>query len=143
MNRKSDLMNKSLIIGVVILFIGAASIATIVRAIFLKETLEPQERDQRTSTSETINSLWETFRRQPRTIYAMMVISIISGFAMRLTWTFLTPYATYEIRAGRFFRNKAMCSRLLRDKHILFVVILCQNQNLCLGAFPRYSFCRF
>ena len=80
-----------------ILFIGAASVATIVRAIFLEETLEPQERDHRTSTNGTINSLWETFRQQPRTIYAMMAVSIISGFAMRLTWTFLTPYATYEI----------------------------------------------
>ena len=27
----------------------------------------------------------------------MMAVSIISGFAMRMTWTFLTPYATYEI----------------------------------------------
>jgi MFS family permease len=80
-----------------ILFIGAASVATIVRASFLEETLEPQERDLRTSTNGTINSLWETFRQQPRTIYAMMAVSIISGFAMRLTWTFLTPYATYEI----------------------------------------------
>jgi MFS family permease len=39
----------------------------------------------------------EAFRRQPRTIYAMLAVSVISGFAMRMTWTFLTPYATYEV----------------------------------------------
>ena len=80
-----------------ILFIGAASVATIVRAMFLTETLKPEDRDDPENNEGGWQSLLEVFRRQPRTIYAMMAVSIISGFAMRMTWTFLTPYATYEM----------------------------------------------
>ena len=80
-----------------ILFIGAASVATIVRAMFLTETLKPEDRDDPENNEGGWQSLLEVFKRQPRTIYAMMAVSIISGFAMRMTWTFLTPYATYEM----------------------------------------------
>jgi hypothetical protein len=79
------------------LFIGAASIATIVRAIFLTETLKTEDMDDHIKNESGMKGLLEVFRRQPRTIYAMMAVSIISGFAMRMTWTFLTPYATYEV----------------------------------------------
>ena len=79
------------------LFIGAASVATIVRAMFLTETLKPEDGDDPENNESGWKGLLEVFKRQPRTIWAMMVISIISGFAMRMTWTFLTPYATYEI----------------------------------------------
>ncbi len=80
-----------------ILFIGAASVATIVRAMFLTETLKPEDRDDPENNESGWQSVLEVFKRQPRTIYAMMAVSIISGFAMRMTWTFLTPYATYEM----------------------------------------------
>jgi MFS family permease len=79
------------------LFIGAASIATVVRAIFLTETLEPQEKTDSENNEKGWQGLLEVFRRQPRTIWAMLAVSIISGFAMRMTWTFLTPYAVYEV----------------------------------------------
>jgi len=79
------------------LFIGAASVATVVRAMFLTETLKPEEWEDPKSNERGWGGLFDVFRRQPRTIWAMMAVSIISGFAMRLTWTFLTPYATYEI----------------------------------------------
>ena len=80
-----------------ILFIGAASVATIIRAMFLTETLKPEDRDDPVNNEGGWQSLLEVFKRQPRTIWAMMAVSIISGFAMRMTWTFLTPYATYEM----------------------------------------------
>lgn len=78
------------------MFIGAAFTATVVRAIFLTETLEPADGlDDPDGNNE--EGVFEAFRRQPRTIYMMLIVSVISGFAMRMTWTFLTPYATYEI----------------------------------------------
>jgi MFS family permease len=79
------------------MFIGAAFIATAVRAIFLTETLNPVDQDGDDPEGENEKGVLEAFRRQPRTIYAMLAVSVISGFAMRMTWTFLTPYATYEV----------------------------------------------
>ena len=82
-----------------ILFTGASVIAAVVRAIFLKETLvrddvtrNPDERGPSRS-----GGLWVLFRRLHRTILAMLVVSIIGGFAMRMVWSFLAPYAYYEI----------------------------------------------
>lgn len=82
-----------------ILFTGASVIAAVVRAIFLKETLvrddvtrNPDERGPSRS-----GGLWVLFRRLHRTIFAMLVVSIIGGFAMRMVWSFLAPYAYYEI----------------------------------------------
>jgi len=80
-----------------ILFIGAASIATIVRAIFLEETLKPEGEGDQKNGGNNDESLFQVFRRQNRTIYALLSVAVISGFAMRMTWTFLTPYATYEV----------------------------------------------
>jgi MFS family permease len=63
-----------------------------VRAVVIKETLE----DSGTIRDESPlmgKDLWKTFRSQPRTIYAMLGVAVIGGFAMRMTWTFLTPYA--------------------------------------------------
>lgn len=79
------------------MFIGAAFIATAVRAIFLTETLNPVDQDGDDPEGKNEKGVLEAFRRQPRTIYAMLAVSVISGFAMRMTWTFLTPYATYEV----------------------------------------------
>jgi len=79
------------------LFIGAASIATIVRAIFLEETLKPEGEGDQKDGGNSDESLFQVFRRQNRTIYALLSVAVISGFAMRMTWTFLTPYATYEV----------------------------------------------
>ena len=79
------------------LFIGAASVATIVRAIFLEETLKPEGEGDQKDGGNSDESLFQVFRRQNRTIYALLSVAVISGFAMRMTWTFLTPYATYEV----------------------------------------------
>ena len=35
----------------------------------------------------------DTFKRQPKTVWAMLGVTIITGFAMRMTWTFLSIYA--------------------------------------------------
>jgi MFS family permease len=79
------------------LFILAASTAAILRALFLTETLKPEKEVDLNGENSGDDGLLEVFRRQPRVIYAMLAVSIISGFAMRMTWTFLTPYATYEV----------------------------------------------
>ena len=77
-----------------LMFIGAATIATIVRQIFLTETLviEDAKEEEITETEERVG-LIETFKRQPRTVWAMLAVTIITGFAMRMTWTFLSIYA--------------------------------------------------
>ena len=77
-----------------LMFIGAATIATIIRQIFLTETLvtEDAKEEEITETEERVG-LIETFKRQPRTVWAMLAVTIITGFAMRMTWTFLSIYA--------------------------------------------------
>jgi MFS family permease len=75
-----------------LMFTGAMMIVTIVRAIVIKETLVNSGTCKPEPTFMS-KDLWKTFRSQPRTIYAMLGVAVIGGFAMRMTWTFLTPYA--------------------------------------------------
>jgi flagellar biosynthesis/type III secretory pathway M-ring protein FliF/YscJ len=74
------------------MFTGAMIIVTIVRAIVIKETLV-NSGTGKTESPLMNRDLWKTFRSQPRTIYAMLGVAVISRFAMLMTWTFLTPYA--------------------------------------------------
>lgn len=76
------------------MFSGAALIATVVRAIFLEETFDPQARRTEASKEKSrSDGLWATFKRQHKTVYAMLGVAIISRFAMNMTWTFLSYYA--------------------------------------------------
>lgn len=79
-----------------LMFIGAATVAVIVRHYYLTETLR-EEVDENINDKpvENLNAL-ETFLKQPKTVWAMLAITIVSGFAMRMTWTFLSIYATSE-----------------------------------------------
>jgi len=81
-----------------ILFTCAAAIAVTVRAIFLTETLSPEDmgNDEQGNKVEE-KGMIETFREMPRTIYAMLLVAVVSGFAMRMTWSFLSIYATNVI----------------------------------------------
>jgi MFS family permease len=76
-----------------LLFTVATLIATIVRGVFLKETLIKSTSYAELDNEIIPESMISTFRNQPRTIYAMLLVAVIAGFAMRMTWTFLTPYA--------------------------------------------------
>ncbi len=77
-----------------LMFIVAAAVATIVRHIFLTETLDEELAKDEETNGETENvGMIETFRRQPKTVWAMLAVTIITGFAMRMTWTFLSIYA--------------------------------------------------
>ena len=94
-----DLMGleKGVKIGL-LMFIGAAAIATIVRHIFLTETLEDELAIEEETNGEIEKiGMIETFKQQPRTVWAMLAITIISGFAMRMTWAFLSIYAVNEV----------------------------------------------
>ncbi len=76
------------------MFTVAALIATVVRAIFLEETFDPQARRAEASKEKNgSDGLWATFKRQHKTVYAMLGVAIISRFAMNMTWTFLSYYA--------------------------------------------------
>ena len=77
-----------------LMFIGAATIATLVRQIFLTETLVTDvSKEEEIAEAKERVGLIETFRQQPRTVWAMLAVTIITGFAMRMTWTFLSIYA--------------------------------------------------
>jgi len=76
------------------MFTVAALIATVVRAIFLEETFDPQARRTEASKEKSgSDGLWATLKRQHKTVYAMLGVAIISRFAMNMTWTFLSYYA--------------------------------------------------
>jgi MFS family permease len=82
-----------------LMFIGAATIAVIVRQLLLLETLDNElekEMKENIKNNESVGMI-ETFRRQPSAVWAMLAITIISGFAMRMTWAFLSLYATGEV----------------------------------------------
>jgi len=77
------------------LFACAAAVAVTVRAVFLTETLDPEDLSEvGLEDRREEKGIMETFRGMPRTIWAMLLVSVISGFAMRMTWTFLPIYAT-------------------------------------------------
>ena len=76
------------------MFTVAALIATVIRAIFLEETFDPQARRAEASKEKNgSDGLLATFKRQHKTVYAMLGVAIISRFAMNMTWTFLSYYA--------------------------------------------------
>ena len=76
------------------MFTAAAATATIVRAVFLKETLELEDDDGDAIANANQNEgILSVFRRQPRVIWAMLLAAVVSGFAMRMTWSFLAIYA--------------------------------------------------
>lgn len=79
-----------------LMFIVAAAIATLVRHIYLSETLEEEAEKEEEELGEEIEEVGmiETFRRQPPTVWAMLVVTVIAGFAMRMTWSFLSLFAT-------------------------------------------------
>jgi MFS family permease len=76
------------------MFTIAAAVATLIRKVFLVETLDKEEYIDDLKPNEN-NSTIKTLQNQPKVIWAMLAVSVISGFAMRMTWTFLAPYA-YE-----------------------------------------------
>ncbi len=86
-------MEKAVRLGL-LMFTAAMVIVTVVRAIVLKETLDTKAAK---SSKTDLRELWKTFKSQPRTIYAMLAVAVIGGFAQRMTWAFLAPYAIQVI----------------------------------------------
>jgi MFS family permease len=74
------------------MFAVAAGIAALIRQLVLQETLGADKRDD-AKVSRNQRGVMESFRRQPRTIYAMLIVAVVSGFATTMTWSFLAPYA--------------------------------------------------
>ena len=79
-----------------LMFTVVMAIITITRQIVIKETLINEDAGKQ-SINPFNKEIIETFKRQPRTIYAMLAVAVIGGIAMRTTWTFLTPYAINQI----------------------------------------------
>jgi MFS family permease len=78
------------------MFAGAAAIAVVVRALLLTETLDTGEggkADAPESFEDQGAGVLAAFRRQSRVIYAMLIVAIISSFASKMTWSFLSIYA--------------------------------------------------
>ncbi len=81
------------------MFTVAAFIATVTRALFLKETFlgdDSAENPDIENAGEK-ESVFAPLKRVHKTIFAMLIVSIIAGFAMRMVWSFLPAYAYYEI----------------------------------------------
>jgi len=81
-----------------LLFACAAAVAATVRVIFLTETLKPEDQsiDEYGNRVEE-KGMMKTFRGMPRTIFAMLIVAVISRFAINMTWPFLSIYATKEV----------------------------------------------
>ena len=78
------------------MFAGAAAIAVVVRAVLLTETLDTGEggkADAPDSFEDQGDGVLAAFRRQSKVIYAMLIVAIISSFASKMTWSFLSIYA--------------------------------------------------
>jgi len=80
-----------------LMFIGAAIIATIVRAIFLVETLDTEEVIEH-KEKEKFGGLIQAFKGQNRTIYAMLVVAIFCSFGVRIASSFLSVYAVDYVK---------------------------------------------
>jgi len=74
------------------MFTVAAGIAALVRQLVLKETLGVDKGDD-ARVNQTWKGFVESFMRQPKTIWAMLAVAVVSGFATTMTWSFLAPYA--------------------------------------------------
>jgi len=83
------------------MFAVAALVAAIIRAVFLTETLRNDAiaHSSVDPDGDVIEkeSTFAPLRRLHGTILAMLVVAIIAGFAMRMVWSFLAPYAYYEV----------------------------------------------
>jgi hypothetical protein len=68
------------------LFTSAAAVAVFVRAVFLTETLGPEDMNWDDDGNEVKqNSTLNAFKCLPKTIYAMPVVAIITRFAASMT----------------------------------------------------------
>lgn len=77
-----------------LLFAGATTIAMLVRAKYLQETLDTKSLKE-TPLREK-KGLIKDLTGQPRIIFFMLLVSVISGFIMRMSWSFLPIYA-YDV----------------------------------------------
>ncbi|MBN1683144.1 MFS transporter [Candidatus Bathyarchaeota archaeon] len=75
-----------------LMFSVAAAIATLVRARYLQETISASKTDTK-ETQEKDIALLEVMKKQPRTIWAMFSVSVITGFIGRMTASFIPIYA--------------------------------------------------
>lgn len=75
------------------MFTVAAASAVLIRYRYLEETLDNSTAEETQEQQGKYGGLWKTASSQPRIIYAMLLVSIISGFIMRMSWSFLPVYA--------------------------------------------------
>ena len=143
-----------------LMFIVAAAIAVIIRQLFLSETLESEiEQEEQGSEAPKENlGILDTFRKQPKTVWAMLSVTVISGFAMRMTWVFITLYATSPdylnltttqygglqsvamfISVPLYLISGVVADRMSRKKLILLARGLGPLDSLSLLLFPDYN----
>jgi len=75
-----------------LMFSLAVFTAALLRGLLLMETLHEGERRGGSGFRESLEAL-----KRGRTLLAMLAVSVVSGFAMRMTWAFLSVYAYYII----------------------------------------------
>ncbi len=75
-----------------LMFSLAVFTAALLRGLLLMETLREGERRGGSGFRESLKAL-----KRGRILLAMLAVSVVSGFAMRMTWAFLSVYAYYII----------------------------------------------
>jgi MFS family permease len=76
-----------------------AFFSTIFRWRFMEETLntsEPVKKEKSLLQNDKSNPL-TVVRKIPRNIWAMIIVAALSGFAMRVMWSFMVVYAVEEV----------------------------------------------
>lgn len=76
-----------------LMFAIAVLTAALLRGLLLTETLGEDE----IGGEERFGAPFEALERLRGTLLALLVVSIVSGFAMRMTWAFLSAYAYYVV----------------------------------------------
>jgi MFS family permease len=79
------------------MYIVAASVAMLVRALFLRETLVRSGEDANYSRDMIGSDVRDLLKKFRGTLLVMLVVACVSGFAMRMTYPFLVIYGVEVI----------------------------------------------
>ena len=72
-------------------------VSTILRWRMLEETFDHDEHQESSAVTFDVKSLRESLGAVSREIWVMTIVAALSGFAMRIVWSFMVVYAVEEV----------------------------------------------
>ena len=72
-------------------------VSTVLRWRMLEETFDPDEHQESSVMTFDVKSLRESLGAVSREIWVMTIVAALSGFAMRIVWSFMVVYAVEEV----------------------------------------------